>query len=51
MDRPPIGLAADVVLADNVGGVRDGVRHLIDGGHRRIAYLGDDPAIFTAASG
>ena len=48
VDRPPINLAADVVLADNVGGVRDGVRHLIAGGHRRIAYLGDDPAIFTA---
>ena len=49
VDRPPINLAADVVLADNVGGVRDGVRHLLDRGHRRIAYLGDDPAIFTAS--
>ncbi|HET9168936.1 MAG TPA: LacI family DNA-binding transcriptional regulator [Actinospica sp.] len=48
VDRPPINLAADVVLVDNVGGVRDGVRHLINGGHRRIAYLGDDLAIFTA---
>ena len=48
VDRPPINLAADVVLADNVGGVRDGINHLIAGGHRRIAYLGDDPAIYTA---
>nr|WP_307844394.1 LacI family DNA-binding transcriptional regulator [Actinospica acidithermotolerans] len=48
VDRPPINLAADVVLADNVGGARDGVRHLINNGHRRIAYLGDDLAIFTA---
>ena len=48
VDRPPINLAADVVLTDNVGGVRDGVNHLIAGGHRTIAYLGDDPAIFTA---
>ncbi|HEX4788755.1 MAG TPA: LacI family DNA-binding transcriptional regulator [Actinospica sp.] len=48
VDRPPINLAADFVLADNIGGVRDGVNHLISGGHRRIAYLGDDPAIFTA---
>lgn len=48
VDRPPINLDADFVLADNVGGVRDGVNHLLAGGHRRIAYLGDDPAIFTA---
>ena len=48
VDRPPINLAADVVLADNVGGVRDGINHLIAGGHRRIAYLGDDTAIYTA---
>jgi LacI family transcriptional regulator len=48
VDRPPINLDADLVLADNVGGVRDGVNHLLAGGHRRIAYLGDDPAIFTA---
>jgi LacI family transcriptional regulator len=47
-DRPPINLAADVVLVDNVGGVRDGVYHLIARGHRRIAYLGDDPVIYTA---
>ena len=48
VDRPPINLAADVVLADNVGGVRSGVQHLLERGHRRIAYLGDDPSIFTA---
>ena len=48
VDRPPINLASDVVLVDNVGGVRDGVHHLLAGGHRRIAYLGDDPAIYTA---
>jgi LacI family transcriptional regulator len=48
VDRPPINLAADFVLADNVGGVRSGIEHLLAHGHRRIAYLGDDPAIFTA---
>ena len=48
VDRPPINLAADFVLADNIGGVRSGIEHLLARGHRRIAYLGDDPAIFTA---
>jgi len=41
--RPP-GLAeADCVLADDVGGARDAVAHLIAHGHRRIGYLGDVP--------
>lgn len=49
-DRPPgAGLDVDTVLADNVGGARQAVRHLMVHGHRRIAFLGDDPAIFTAA--
>ncbi|MGR6915101.1 LacI family DNA-binding transcriptional regulator [[Actinomadura] parvosata] len=49
-DRPPgAGIDVDTVLADNVGGARQAVRHLLTHGHRRIAFLGDDPAIFTAA--
>ncbi|WP_425570291.1 LacI family DNA-binding transcriptional regulator [Nonomuraea rosea] len=49
-DRPPgAGLDVDTVLADNVGGAAQAVRHLLGHGHRRIAFLGDDPAIFTAA--
>ncbi|WP_378784969.1 LacI family DNA-binding transcriptional regulator [Nonomuraea fastidiosa] len=49
-DRPPgAGLDVDTVLADNAGGARLAVRHLMAHGHRRIAFLGDDPAIFTAA--
>jgi len=36
------------VLLDNVGGSRAGVEHLLGLGHRRIAMVGDDPAIFTA---
>ncbi|MBG0832382.1 LacI family DNA-binding transcriptional regulator [Planomonospora sp. ID67723] len=47
-DRPG-GLEADTVLCDNVGGAHTGVTHLIRHGHRRIAFLGDDPSIFTAA--
>jgi LacI family transcriptional regulator len=40
LDRPPSFLAADSVLADNRKGVAKGVRHLLNGGHRRVAYLG-----------
>ncbi|MEV5409069.1 LacI family DNA-binding transcriptional regulator [Thermopolyspora sp. NPDC052614] len=48
-DRPPgPGLEADTVLTDNVGGAARGVAHLIRHGHRRIAFLGDAPSIFTA---
>jgi LacI family transcriptional regulator, galactose operon repressor len=48
VDRPPALLAADSVMADNRAGAAAGVRHLIDGGHRRIAFLGDLPSIVTA---
>jgi LacI family transcriptional regulator len=48
VDRPPRFLDADTVLSDNVGGARAAVSHLIGQGHRRIAFLGDQPEIFTA---
>ncbi|WP_327047521.1 LacI family transcriptional regulator [Microbispora sp. NBC_01189] len=49
-DRPPgAGCEADVVLSDNAGGARAGAAHLIAHGHRRVAFLGDLPRIFTAA--
>ncbi|MET8143896.1 LacI family DNA-binding transcriptional regulator [Sphaerisporangium sp. NPDC005288] len=38
----------DTVLCDNAGGAATGVAHLIAHGHRRIAFLGDQAAIFTA---
>ncbi len=49
VDRPAGHLDADVVLTDNAGGVREGVAHLIAHGHRRIGFIGDQPAIHTAA--
>jgi LacI family transcriptional regulator len=48
VDRPPGYLDADTVLAENREGARDGVRHLIAQGHRRIAFLGDMRSISTA---
>ncbi|MFC7387017.1 LacI family DNA-binding transcriptional regulator [Sphaerisporangium rhizosphaerae] len=48
-DRPPgPAVEVDTVLCDNDGGARTGVAHLIAHGHRRIAFLGDQAAIFTA---
>lgn len=48
VDRPGVGVSADTVLVDNAGGVRAAVEHLASYGHRRIAFLGDNPAIYTA---
>ncbi|MFI6906414.1 LacI family DNA-binding transcriptional regulator [Nonomuraea sp. NPDC050394] len=50
VDRPPgPGIDVDTVLCDNAGGARLAVAHLREAGHRRIAFLGDSPSIFTAA--
>ena len=49
IDRPPSHLDADVVVAANRAGTRDGVQHLLAGGHRRIAFLGDLSTISTAS--
>jgi LacI family transcriptional regulator len=48
VDRPPVGLHADAVLADNEAGAAEAVRHLAAHGHREIAYLGDLRTIATA---
>lgn len=49
VDRPPGDIVADTVLVDNFGGTVEAVRHLAWHGHRRIAFLGDRPDVFTAA--
>jgi LacI family transcriptional regulator len=46
-DRPPQGLTADAVISDNRGGAYAGVMHLIERGHRRIAYIGDGDDVYT----
>jgi LacI family transcriptional regulator len=49
VDRPARLIDADSVLSDNFGGARLGVAHMIERGHRRIAFFGDRPDIHTAA--
>lgn len=49
VDREPRMLAADAVVSDNRQGAVTAVDHLVAGGHRRIAYLGDEISIPTAA--
>lgn len=48
VDRPPVGLVADAVLSDNYAAARTATEHLLQRGHRRIAHLGDQPALSTA---
>ena len=49
VDRPAGMIEADAVLADNTGGSRAGVSHLIRHGHRRIGFIGDSASIYTAS--
>jgi LacI family transcriptional regulator len=49
VDRPAVHLDADSVISDNGGGAVSATEHLIERGHRRIAFLGDLLAISTAA--
>jgi LacI family transcriptional regulator len=48
VDRPPINFETDVVLSTNAEGAYEAVKHLMSFGHKRIAFLGDDPLIYTA---
>src|SRR5258705_3401011 len=43
VDRPPVRLTADCVLTDNFEATRHAVSHLIQQGHRRVAFVGDTP--------
>jgi LacI family transcriptional regulator len=48
VDRLAVGLDVDSVVVDNLAGARTATAHLIEHGHRRIAYLGDLARIETA---
>jgi DNA-binding LacI/PurR family transcriptional regulator len=42
IDRYIVGHAFDAVISDNLGGAYAAVRHLLDQGHRRIAFVSTD---------
>ena len=48
IDRPGHRWQADAVLSDNEGAGLQAVRHLAAHGHSRIAFIGDDPLLYTA---
>jgi LacI family transcriptional regulator len=48
VDRLPHGVEVDVVLTNNKEATATGVGHLLDQGHRRVAFLGRDYRISTA---
>ena len=48
VDRQAGNLPVDSVISTNAIGAAEGVRHLLAGGHRRIAFLGDRHTIATA---
>jgi LacI family transcriptional regulator len=48
VDRVPTGAAGDTIVSTNTAGAAAAVRHLIAGGHQRIAYLGDLHRLATA---
>jgi LacI family transcriptional regulator len=50
VDRPAPSLSADLVEIDDYQAAYDAAAHLIGHGHRRIAYIGDTPAIPTSAA-
>ena len=50
VDRPAPGLSADLVEIDDYRAAFEAVAHLAAHGHRRIAYVGDTPAIPTSAA-
>ena len=48
IDRHIVGLSIDAVLPDNVGGAFVAVSHLIELGHRRIAFISSDNLATTS---
>jgi LacI family transcriptional regulator len=50
IDRAAQGLEADLVGIDDHRAAVEAVSHLAKHGHRRIAYVGDSPAITTSAA-
>ncbi|SEQ69837.1 LacI family DNA-binding transcriptional regulator [Microlunatus flavus] len=49
VDRPPRGIEADTVITDNHAASVTAVRHLLEHGHRAVAFLSDDLGVSTAS--
>ena len=49
IDRRPRRLSAASVIYDDVGGARAAIEHLVEHGHRRIAFAGDSLSVPTTA--
>ncbi len=47
VDRPAANLAADSVVFANRDGARKAVRSMVEAGHRRIAFIGSSPTLYT----
>ena len=47
LDRPVEGLEIDSVVVQNRVGTRKAIEHLIDHGHSRIAFVGDQEHVYT----
>jgi LacI family transcriptional regulator len=47
LDRPLPGVDVDTVVLDNRGGTAEAVHDLLDQGHRRIGFVGDDERVWT----
>ena len=50
VDREPRGVQADCFIDDDTAGARRAVRHLLEHGHRAIAFVGDDLSVPTTAA-
>ena len=48
VDREPTGIDADVVVTNNAEAAAQATAHLVSGGHRKLAYLGDRAELWTA---
>ncbi len=49
IDRSPGKIIADSVIEDDLGGAETATAHLIEHGHRRIGFIGDNLSIATTA--
>ncbi len=50
LDLEPNDADVDLVRSDHHGGAKLGTEHLLAHGHTDIAFIGDDPTIFSAAA-